>query len=122
LRAEAAHEEDPHAGEYHGGEYPGEEGREAEILHVPGALDVRLLELGHQPGIFDPHRDEAARSITQLLQLLELPRRQQALEPVGRERAAGGLSVEGEIADLALLRERLELAVRDGRGPRAKGG
>ena len=120
LRAEAAHDEDPHPREHHGGKDPGEEGREPEILHVPGELDVRLLELGHEPGILDPRRDEAVRSSTQPLQLLELLRRKQGLEPVGRERAADGFFVEGEIADLALLRERLELAVRDVGGPRPK--
>src|SRR4029453_12619660 len=80
----------------------------------------RLLELGHEPGILDPRRDEAVRSVAQPLQLLELLRREQGLEPVGRGRAADGLFVEGEIADLALLRQRLELAVRDVRGPGPK--
>ncbi len=117
LRAEATHEEDPHAGEYHGRENPGEEGGEPGVFHVPGELDVRLLELGHQPRILDARRDEVVRFTTRSLQLLELLFREQRLDPVGRERAADGFSVQGEIADLALLRERLELAVRHVRGP-----
>ena len=118
LRAEAAHEEDPHAGEHHRRKDPGEEGREPGILHVPRELDVRLLELGHQPGILDPRRHEAMRSGAQPVQLLELLLREHGFEPIGRERAADGFSIEGEIADLALLRKRLELAVRHVRGPR----
>ena len=83
LRAEAAHEDDPHAGEHHGRKDPREEGREPGILHAPRELDVGLLELGHQPGILDPGHDEAVRSVTQPLQLLELLLREQGLEPVG---------------------------------------
>ena len=62
LRAEAAHEDDPHARKHHGREYPREEGREPGILRLPGELDVRLLEFCYEPGILDSRRDKALRS------------------------------------------------------------
>jgi hypothetical protein len=54
------------------------------------------------------------RVATHALQLLEPLLGEQPFEAVGRERPADPLLFEDEVADLALLRERLELAVRQG--------
>src|SRR4029453_3162720 len=86
------------------------------VFTLPREMCVRLLELGHQPRVLDARRDEAARFTTRSLQLLDLLLREQRLDSIDRGRAADGFFVQGEVADLALLRERLELAVRDVRG------
>jgi hypothetical protein len=113
LRAEAPHDQNPDADEDEGRSDPGEQGREPGILHLARELHVRVLERADQPGIVHPRRDERLRCATQTLQLLDTLLGEQAVESVGRQRAADRLLAKGEGGDLALVHERLELAVGD---------
>ena len=83
------------------------------------SLGIREFQEGLSR-ILDTRRDELVRAATQALQLLHPRFRQHGLKPFGGQRTANGLLGEDEIAHLALVHERLELAIRQVLGVRSK--
>ena len=116
LRAEAPHDENPDADEHERGTI--QESRvESQVFSTcPANFTLACSSSATSPGSSTRAVTNGRAPPPERFSSSTLSFGSRRLESVGRQRAADRLLAEGEIRDLALLHERLELAVRHVRG------
>ena len=94
-RAHTPHEEPPDGHEHQGRDNPGQQGAQPVTLDASLKLHPGGLQIRDEGGVIQLHRHEALLAAPGCAECLDLRRREEPLQPVGREASGDGALPRG---------------------------